>query len=165
MCAAGTILIGWFSDTVKVGRIWIRWRHRQAHVSSRIGLRPHRSWPRFARCSEVNRACALQATFDTKSTTNRPSTGTAELLWKCVCVCVCVCVCGGGGGWLVTQSGGLKNLPMWALIYEAQGFCPFKHIQRWIFLLKISVGFSLQIWELEQTNLYYLILVGIARAS
>ena len=60
---SGTILIGRFSDRLKVGRFWIRGRRRQALVFSRIGLRPHRSWPLFARRSDINRAPALQAIY------------------------------------------------------------------------------------------------------
>ena len=54
-----TILIGRFSNRLKVGRFLIRGCHRQVLVSLRISLRPHRSWPRFAGHSNINRAPAL----------------------------------------------------------------------------------------------------------
>ena len=45
----------------------------QALVSSRIGLRPHRSWPRFDRRSDINRGPALQARSQVFFTPLKPS--------------------------------------------------------------------------------------------
>ena len=81
---SGTILIGRFSDKLKVGRFWNRGRRRQAFVSSRIGLWPHRSWPLFARRSDINRAPALQARIEMKLFERRYST-----LWSSVSDILC----------------------------------------------------------------------------